>query len=185
MFERDKLDVKAIKSKTASDWNAYKTAGNVVSSTLKKDKQLYYSNRLYRQKHNPKEAWQTINRILVQSQNNSSVSSIRQKKAQSVGIEPGPPVAGSENVISDINELAETFNEYFSTIGDKNSNSVDTGNIHFSAHISKSTTTFEFDTVSVDKVLCLFFALSSSKATGIDKIPAKVLKLSIYSTIHD
>ena len=41
------------------------------------------------------------------SQNNSSISSIRQKEGQSVGIEPRTPVAGSENVISDANEFAE------------------------------------------------------------------------------
>ncbi len=69
--------------------------------------------------------------------------------------------------------------EYFSTIGDKIANSVDSGNTHFSSYISKSSTTFEFDTVSVDKVLHSFHALSSSKAIGVDKIPIKVLKLSI------
>ncbi|CAB4016528.1 Hypothetical predicted protein, partial [Paramuricea clavata] len=61
----------------------------------------------------------------------------------------------------------------------KIANSVDSGNTHFSSYISKSSTTFEFDTVSVDKVLHSFHALSSSKAIGVDKIPIKVLKLSI------
>ena len=37
--------------------------------------------------------------------------------------------------------------------------------------LSESSTTFEFDTVSVDKVLHSFHALSSSKAIGVDKIP--------------
>ena len=131
--------------------------------TLQKDKQLYYSNLLYKYKHNPKESWQTINRILGRGHNKSSISSIRQ----------------NDNIICGSNEIAETFNEYFSTIGDKIANSVDSGNTHFSSYISKSSTTFEFDTVSVDKVLHSFHALSSSKAIGVDKIPIKVLKLSI------
>ena len=163
MFERDKLKLKAIKSNSTLDWNAYKTARNVVSCTLQKDKQLYYSNLLYKYKHNPKESWQTINRILGRGHNKSSISSIRQ----------------NDNIISGSNEIAETFNEYFSTIRDKIANSVDSGNTHFSSYISKSSTTFEFDTVSVDKVLHSFHALSSSKAIGVDKIPIKVLKLSI------
>ena len=163
MFERDKLKLKAIKSNSTLDWNAYKTARNAVSCTLQKDKQLYYSNLLYKYKHNPKESWRTINRILGRGHNKSSISSIRQ----------------NDNIISGSNEIAETFNEYFSTIGDKIANSVDSGNTHFSSYISKSSTTFEFDTVSVDKVLHSFHALSSSKAIGVDKIPIKVLKLSI------
>ena len=142
-FQRDKLKLKAIKSNSTLDWNAYKTARNVVSCTLQKDKQLHYSNLLYKYKHNPKESWQTINRILGRGHNKSSISSIRQ----------------NDNIISGSNEIAETFNKYFSTIGDKIANSVDSGNIHFSSYISKSSTTFEFDTVSVDKVFisCFIF----------------------------
>ena len=140
-----------------------KAKRNVVSCTLQKDKQLYYSNLLYKYKHNPKESWQTINRILGRGHNKSSISSIRQ----------------NDNIISGSNEIAETFNEYFSTIGDKIANSVDSGNTHFNSYINKSSTTFEFDTVSVDKVLHSFHAFSSSKAIGVDKIPIKVLKLSI------
>ena len=127
MFERDKLKLKAIKSNSTLDWNAYKTARNVVSCTLQMDKQLYYSNLLYKYKHNPKESWQTINRILGRGHNKSSISSIRQ----------------NDNIISGSNEIAETFNEYFSTIGDKIANSVDSGNTHFSSYISKLSTTFE------------------------------------------
>ena len=163
MFERDKLKLKAIKSNSTLDWNAYKMARNAVSCNLQKDKQLYYSNLLYKYKHNPKESWQTINGILGPGHNKSSISSIRQ----------------NDNIISGSNEIAKTFNEYFSTIGDKIANSVDSGNTHFSSYISKSSTTFEFDTVSVDKVLHSFHALSSSKEIGVDKIPIKVLKLSI------
>jgi propanediol dehydratase large subunit len=41
----------------------------------------------------------------------STISSIRQ----------------NDNIISGSNEIAETFNEYFSTIGDKIANSLDSG----------------------------------------------------------
>ena len=95
MFERDKLKLKAIKSNSTLDWNAYKTARNVVSCTIQKDKQLYYSNLLYKYKHNPKESWQTINRILGGGHNKSSISNIRQ----------------NDNIISGSNEIAETFND--------------------------------------------------------------------------
>ena len=61
MFERDKLKLKAINSKSISDWNAYKTARNTVSNTLRNDKLLYYRNLLLKQKHNPRESWKTIN----------------------------------------------------------------------------------------------------------------------------
>ena len=117
-----------------------------------------------KQKHNPKESWQTINRILGRSQNKSNtITSLKT----------------GENVISDPNTIAETiFNEYFVTIGEKIANSVDSGNTHFSSFIRKPATNFEFNTVSLDKVLHSFLTLSSSKATGIDKILIKILKLS-------
>ena len=105
------------------------------------------------------------NRILGRSQNKSNkITSLKT----------------GENLISDPNTIAETFNEYFSTIGEKIANSVDSGKTHFSSFIRKPATNFEFNTVSVDKVLHSFLTLSSSKATGsgIDKIPIKILKLS-------
>ena len=163
IFERDKLKLKAIKYKSIQDWDAYKTARNIVSYTLQNDKKLYYRNLLLKHKHNPKESWQTINQILGRSQNKSNtITSLK------IG----------ENVISHSNTIAETFNEYFSTVGEKIANSGDSGNIHFSSFIRKPPTNFEFNTVSVDKVLHSFLTLSSSKATGIDKIPIKILKLS-------
>ena len=66
ILERDKLKLKAIKSKSESiqGWDTYKTTRNIVSYTLQNDKQLYYRNLLLKQKRNPKESWQTINRIL-------------------------------------------------------------------------------------------------------------------------
>ena len=110
---------------------------------------------LLKQKHNPKESWQTINRTLGRSQNKSNtITSLKT----------------GENLISDPNTIAETFNEYFSTIGEKIANSVDSGKTHFSSFLRKPATNFEFNSVSVDKVLHSFLTLSSSKATGIDKI---------------
>ena len=137
IFERDKLKLKAIKSKSIQDWNANKTTTNIVSYTLPNDKQLYYRNLLLKQKHNPKESWQTINRILGRSKNKSNtITSLKT----------------GDNVISHPNTIAETFNEYFSTIGEKIANSVDSGNTHFSSFIRKPTTNVEFNAVSVNKV---------------------------------
>ena len=56
---------KAMVTKQSVDWDAYKTSRNRVNIALRRGKSEYYRNKTAQQNKNPKEAWKTINDLLV------------------------------------------------------------------------------------------------------------------------
>ncbi|CAB4020997.1 Hypothetical predicted protein, partial [Paramuricea clavata] len=82
----------------------------------------------------------------------------------------------------DRNQIANKLNDYFVNIGPSLALGVEE-NHHTSAGATnrgnlECNTTFCFSDISVHQVLNNLKQLVTSKATGVDKIPAKVLKLS-------
>ena len=73
--------------------------------------------------------------------------------------------------------MSDTFNSHFSTIGPNLANSIPTksGLSHLN-YLTKTNSTFELVTTSYSKVLALLRKLNKTKATGLDKIPARLLK---------
>ena len=63
IHERDCLKRKAMISKSEIDWNAFKALRNRVNCTIRKDKEIYYENLIYKS-NDPKDAWKTTNSIL-------------------------------------------------------------------------------------------------------------------------
>ena len=87
------------------------------------------------------------------------------------------------DVVSDPKLIAETFNDYFINIGPNlaaeiNDESYDEeSQLDDSASLS-SDTQFYFSQINVSSVTLTLQNLKANKATGLDKIPAKILKLS-------
>ena len=82
------------------------------------------------------------------------------------------PVTNSE-------DIAEGFNEFFSNIGPDLASKIDTSNYNFQEYIKKPKSEFTaFESITTNKVYYLLRGLSSAKATGIDKISSKILKLA-------
>ena len=90
----------------------------------------------------------------------------------------------SYNTISDPKIIAEFFNEYFVNIGprlaseaSKEFSDDELTNNNNQPDIQKNST-FYFSQISVESVALTLRNLKSNKSTGLDKIPAKILKLS-------
>ena len=84
-------------------------------------------------------------------------------------------------ILTDRNLIANKLNDYFVNIGPSLAIGVEEN--HTSAGVTNRgdleyNTTFCFSDISVHQVLNNLKQLVTSKATGVDKIPAKVLKLS-------
>ncbi len=87
--------------------------------------------------------------------------------------------------VSDPKSIADAFNEYFIGIGsrlaaeyvDESCSNVDNQPINYNINQS-SDTFFKLSPISVDSVASTLRGLKACKATGLDKIPAKILKLS-------
>ena len=89
----------------------------------------------------------------------------------------------NEAIISENNLIAETFNDFFIHIGSKLASEIDVqlpnendaeGNINNNISLLS---TFEFSAIS-EEVYTELCNLKETKSTGIDTIPARILKIS-------
>ena len=78
-------------------------------------------------------------------------------------------------------DIAEGFNEYFSNIGPdlELSSKIDSSNHNFETYIKSAKSDFAaFQPVTVSQISRLLHGLSGNKATGIEKISCKIIKLA-------
>ena len=160
---RDKLKRKQIITKLETDWSNYKKVRNQVNIELRNAKKNYYSSKLADQKCNPKKAWKSINNLLGKQNKHSKVNELKL----------------GENVLNNPKDIAEGFNSYFSNIGPDLASQIHTTNCNFELYIKKAKSEFAaFQPTNVNNVYQLLSALSSNKATGIDKISCKIIKIA-------
>ena len=133
---------------------------NIELRNAKKD---YYSSKIADQKFNPKKAWKSINSLLGMQNKPTVINELR------VG----------ENNFTNHEDIAEGLNEYFSNIGPNLASNIDSSNYNFETHVKNAKSEFAaFQHVTVSHVSHLLLGLSSNKATGIDKISCKIIKLA-------
>ena len=160
---RDKLKLKATISKSETDWVNYKAARNQVNIKLRNAKQNYYSTKIAGQKCNPKEAWKTINNLLGKKTKQTIVNELDMNK----------------NILQDPQEIVEGFNEYFSNIGPNLASNIAMANCNFETYVQKAKSEFTaFQPTTVTDVIQMLSGLSNNKATGIDKISCKIIKIA-------
>ena len=160
--ERDRLKLFAVKNKSESHWKAYKLSRNRVTGTLRKAKASYYKAQFEKVKHDPKAAWKTINQILNRKQMCQEINAVKTQNGE----------------ISDPTELAECFNNYFINVGPDIAKTIDKSDRNFMGYITKATSKLNFQAVSESTVQRLLLSLNPRKSTGIDKIPAKIIRVA-------
>ena len=164
--ERDGIKLFAIKNNSAYYWNAYKLSRNRVTQALREAKSAYYKRQFVSVANNPKQAWKTVNKILNRKQDcGSEISCINSLSGQ----------------ITCSNELAESFNNYFTKIGPNIANTIENSDANFMDYLTETTKTenvFKFQVISATKVVGLLRSLNPCKSTGIDKIPAKIIRIA-------
>ena len=164
--ERDRLKHFAIKKNSAYYWSAYKLSRNRVTQALREAKSAYYKRQFVSVTNNPKQAWKTVNKILNRKQEcGSEINCINSQSGQ----------------ITCSNELAESFNNYFTNIGPNIANTIENSDVNFMDYLNdtiKTKNVFKFQVISVTKVVSLLRSLNPCKSTGIDKIPAKIIRIA-------
>ena len=142
----------------------FKSSRNAANIALRHSKQEYYTKKFSNNKQNPKKAWRTINDVLGRNRKHSTINEIKL---------PGKTVTSTD-------ELVEVFNDYFSNIGPRLAESVPNDNdVSFRQFVAQQPNdNFSFRPVSVTSVYHLLVELSTSKATGMDNIAAKVLQMA-------
>ena len=161
LFKRDSLKKKAIQTNNEHDWKLYRLSRNDANSALRSAKKDYYVNKFSNNHRNPKASWKTINDILGRSKKQDVIKEIKLP----------------EKTVTSTEELVDVFNEHFINIGPNLAETIQNENDgSFQDYINKQDPEFTFQPVSIVKVYNLINNLWTSKATGIDKISAKVLR---------
>ena len=164
MRQRDILKIKAIQSKHPHDWAIFKATRNSVNSEIKQVKEFYYQKAFSESQGNPKKTWGIINEITSRKRNISNVNEIK--------------LNGSS--ITNTQEISEAFNSHFATIGPKLAAEiplVEGGSPHLDYLTFQSENAFSLKETTTSEVFSLLSKLCKTKATGLDKISAKMLRL--------
>ena len=101
IYERDRAKRKA--ERDQSIWQENKRLRNRVTSELRRGVETYYQNLIDENSNNPKEMWKMINKVLNKNQHSTTPKFVM-FEGQS---------------IDKPNEIAEAFNNHFTTIGQK------------------------------------------------------------------
>ena len=119
--------------------------------------------------NDPKKTWKLINSLLGK---NAKFNNVNELLIDGISV-------------SDPTFIAEELNDYFISIGSKlaseyeNEASTNVDDLSVNYTFNQSSDTFlKFSPIHVDSVASTLRGLKACKATGLDNIPAKILKLS-------
>ena len=150
-------------------WSQFKKAPNEVNNLVKKAKRDYFMTQINTAKRNPKNTWRLINELTSRKTSvNSNVKVIKQE---------GVTLTNSA-------DIANTFNNYFTTIGDNLANKTPCSDVNLISYISPVSSAFSFAEISLESVLKTLKSINPNKATGPDNIPNKILKWLPRSCLH-
>ena len=143
----------------------YKHYRNKVNFEIRKRKLEYYNMKFGSAQGNIKNTWNVINEVLNKSKKSVLCESIE--------------VDGS--VIDDKQIIVDKFNDYFSTIGEKIVNDMQSCNEDFSIFLpSKCPNAMFFQPITHTDILNVVHGFKDGKSPGHDEINIKVFKKSIY-----
>jgi len=165
---RDKLYAKYKKTPSTSAYHdELKTHLNLYNRMLRKcirqTKKIYYETLFTKYKNDIKKTWGCVNSILNKSQNTTEY--------------PSSFLINNEYV-DNFSEIVNEFNKYFTEIGSKLANNIETPrNGSFKDYlISKQTVSFEFKPVSPEDIIKIIDELKPKTSSGLDKISNRFLK---------
>ena len=169
MRERDFNKAMFKKFNLKIHWDKFKTIRNKINAEIKRLEANYYNTKISEclEHKNIKKSWALVNNLLGRNSKSTIINEIRR----------------DNNIFTDKISIANQLNDYFVNIGpslamevEKNGPTTERPEVGDSD--GGPDTIFRFSEISVDQVLNNLKQLIVSKSTGIDKIPAKVLKVS-------
>ena len=141
------------KTRTQLDWDKYTSLRKEITTRMRRAKTAYYTAVCQNISQKPKATWNELNEVLG-----------RKKK------DPVSMLKCSERMLFKSDEIASSFRQYFGcTPLSTPTSSANT--------ITPAQTTFKFQRISEETVMKKLATLDERKATGPDKISAKLLKM--------
>ena len=163
MFKRDYLKKKAISSEDPQPWHEYRQSRNHVNNEIKKAKTSYFTTNLDLHKGNMNKTWKIINEV-------SSKHLSKPKKLSEIRT--------GEQVITSPIEIAEAFNNYFSTVGSNLASDIPLTKYGPEYYLEPTHSIFSLKPPTVDTVHKLLRKIDEKKSVGLDNILNKLLKIA-------
>ncbi len=163
--ERDFRRLKAQKEKSESAWLLYKESRNKVNNLGKTLKRKYYCSKIDDCKNDSAKLWKTLKEMLPNTKSGSTINSVVDKN----GVQCTEP-----------KEIANNFNEFFVSIGKKLAEKFTDDMSESCCSVSDVDYHFTFHEIDNEFVLKQLLSLDMKKATGLDGISAKLLKIGAH-----
>ena len=169
--QRDKIHKKMVKSKSDSkklEYNLqYKILRNTIVNLIRISKKNHFQKYFQNNKNNIRNTWKGIKNIIsFNSKNNKS--------------SPPTSIIIDNDLLTDTVEVAEHFNDHFTTIADKLQEKIYNSGQNFRNYLDKRNDNtmfiYQTDAIEVSKIIS---SLNVTKAVGPHSIPSVILKLII------
>ena len=164
--EKIYLKRKAVLSKSMTDWSAYRNARNRYNKLVKDTIRSYYQTKLHNTQGDLKKTWKTINELINKSKKQNMIPEIKIDSVE----------------ITDPITITNAFNRHFVEMGDRLSTNIPQSNVAPESYLNDLQNPVNkltcFRDITQTEILNLLHGLVSSKASGMDGISAKVLKIA-------
>ena len=163
MHGRDSIKKKAISSNDHDMWEQFECARNQANNAIKQAEKRFFSDNLKVSKGNPRKTWHLINELT--SRNTGKSRNILD-------------IQVDNRTISSPGGIAEAFNDHFTNIGQVLAQEVPAAEVNPEFYLSHTDKAFHLKTPGLDVVFNLLRNIDEKKATGLDMIPSKLLKMA-------
>jgi hypothetical protein len=145
-----------------------KTYNKILNKTILEAKKQYYYFEFDKYKTDIKNTWATINNILCRNNRKKYFPSYMECESQ----------ANKEKIkVTDKREIAELFNNYFTSIGPSLAASIKNTNTNFCTYLkSNVNVTFDFKLTSVENILKIINSFAPKNSVGYDELSMKLVK---------
>ena len=165
--KKQRLYEKFLKHKTSKTLETYKNYKNLLAK-IKKSSKKHYQNKLEKCKNNLKTTWKTMKETIGKSKvfHQNLPNNLRLNKTS----------------ITDINIIADKFNEFFINIRSNLAAKIPPSNMNFDSYLPHVCTTFADKSVTEEELKRAFFSLIPNKTPGYDNTNVNVVK-KIYEEL--
>ena len=153
---------------TTEDLQRYKSFRNKLAHDKEQAKQKFYTKTIYETKHNIKHLWTTIN----------DIAKYKTKAKGNIAY----LVNNQEEKITEPTDIANTFNTFFSTVGQRLASSIedpgDLCTLSCTSLIPQQNNFFYLKPITLSEVLMYLQQLNPAKSPGPNGIPLKYIRMS-------
>ena len=156
--EEDTSFTENINNANAEFDNARNSHNRLIRSSI----HHHYCTEIRNIQGNTKHMWKTINNLISKSKKSSNTTEIRDKNGETIHK----------------TDIPNAFNNHFTDLGYFLSQNISNCSLPPESYVRESTQEFTFCDVTEQEVYQLLSSLSPTKASGLDRLPAKLIKLA-------